>query len=227
MMNCLTSTFENLPFDISIGKHCGKRGFVVGGGASIGALLDEGFEPSVLDTEIVVGANKAYKFCRLSYFASVDPSFIQRFSAEINLLDCVKFIPERYEQGLLVNSVVKLPDPKLRHKRSTLPTGFLTMSHVGGSGTFAIRVAYLLGLNPIYLIGFDCTRLHGKSHFHNDYPKPLLEEQAKAFYLALATLVDNLSKNVAIYSCSSISLLNARIPYIPLREVVAHATNSK
>lgn len=42
--------------------------------------------------------------------------------------------------------------------------------HGGNSGYQAIGLAYVLGYNPIYLLGYDCQATNGKKHCHPDHP---------------------------------------------------------
>jgi hypothetical protein len=56
--------------DNLVGSKEGFRGFVIGGSPSVKYL-----DLSKLKNEIVVGANKAYKLCKLDYFVACDPYF--------------------------------------------------------------------------------------------------------------------------------------------------------
>lgn len=45
--------------------------------------------------------------------------------------------------------------------------------HFSNSGAGAVALAILLGAKSVYLLGYDCQRLAGRSHWHGDHPKPL------------------------------------------------------
>jgi len=57
--------------------------------------------------------------------------------------------------------------------------------HGANSGVGAIGLAYCLGANPIYLMGYDCNKVNGASHFHDGYgpetPDRVLESFVKDF----------------------------------------------
>jgi len=219
-------------------KHRGKRGFVIGGGASILTLQNDGFDfEELAREEVIVGVNKAYKLCPLDFLASIDIDFLNESSEAIKGLDCFKVMPDicikHYDEDDL--SVIPITDTcrqqgRGHHKRSQPPTKFHEFCYVGGSGLFGIKVAYILGLNPIYLIGFDCIRVEGRSHFHDDYlntSRDLVEctdnrlKQASIPMLQFAAVLRKFFQNpVQVYSCSPISILNSEIPYRDLQEVL-------
>lgn len=41
----------------------------------------------------------------------------------------------------------------------------------GNSGYQAVNLAYLLGANPIYMLGFDMKPKHGVNHWHGDHDR--------------------------------------------------------
>lgn len=50
--------------------------------------------------------------------------------------------------------------------------------HQGGnSGYQAINLAYLMGAEKIYLLGYDMQKTGGKSHWHGDHPRGLTANQ--------------------------------------------------
>jgi hypothetical protein len=46
------------------------------------------------------------------------------------------------------------------------------IGHGNNSGYGALNMAVCLGANPIYLLGFDCSRTAEKSHWHEGHPVP-------------------------------------------------------
>jgi hypothetical protein len=218
------SKFDNL--------HAGQRGFVIGGGPSIKLLLESEFSPELLHNEIVIGANKAYKFCDLTYLVSIDTNFIRGCRDEVRALSCPKFFPEGYLRGYEEDNTVYPMANRLqdyRGNRAKLPNNFNDICYVGGSGSLAVKVAYSLGCDPIYLLGIDCTLWDGRSHFHDDYETPLPKKTVEGFFPTFYGFIHNMiNARRRVYSCSPISKLNDRVcPYIDIRELFNDATAIK
>jgi hypothetical protein len=82
--------------------------------------------------------------------------------------------------------------------------------HGGNSAYLALNLAYVMGGNPIYLLGIDMGYQDGETHFHNGYPKDdkIGEERfnhmIKAFNYGSEILKE---KKVKVYNCSNISKL--------------------
>ena len=206
-----------------INKYKGKRGFVIGGGYSIKEYREKGFDFSLLDNEITVGANKAYKVCKVKFLIFLDFKFYQQYKEEINKLDCIKLAPSWAE---------RLQDFKGREdtfifKNCTanyLPTTFNCIRTANNSGVVALRIAYLLGLNPIYLVGIDLVKEHfgtDKMHFHDDYPESWVKSIKKKicdFFITefVRTIEALKEKGIQVYSCYERSGLNEYIPYVNL-----------
>jgi hypothetical protein len=94
------------------------------------------------------------------------------------------------------------------------------------SGVWAIRLAYILGLSPIYLIGIDVKKQDekGNTHFHQDYDrnrvKVISNERYDNFLLAWQRTIFLLKKkNIQIFSCSKISNLNNIIRYVDIKDI--------
>lgn len=45
--------------------------------------------------------------------------------------------------------------------------------HFGNSGTAALSLAIVGGAAKVVLLGYDCQKTGGKTHWHGDHPKPL------------------------------------------------------
>jgi hypothetical protein len=200
--------------------HLNQRGFIIGGGPSILDLQEEGFDFEQLKKEITVGSNKAYKLFEPTYLFCLDRYYIREFKQELIDIASIKFIPNGYNKFNIPNTYNLLKD-KVKTKH-ILPKNFtspIPMSN--NSGVASLKLAYLLGLNPIYLIGIDITHTdeQGRTHFHNDYDKNRIiktkPDRYGLFYDSfLETLKALKDKNIEVISCSSVSKLNSDIPFV-------------
>ena len=210
---------------VEVNQHEGSRGFLIGGGPSIKKYKDDGFNFRLLDTEITVGTNKAYLLCNLKYLVFIDSWFWKTFSYEVLELTNTTIIHPNLPN-------IKSPSSsnfiKFRRKtKDELPTGFDNISLYNNSGVTALRVCYLLGLNPIYLIGVDLNQDDFKKkngNFHNHYKlnnrKATSSNRCINFLNSFETVISKLhEKNITVVSCSPTSPLNNIIPFKPLWDV--------
>lgn len=72
-------------------------------------------------------------------------------------------------QGLKVSTT---QSSSLYHLERAVQNG-LPMETFGNSGGGAIALAFLWGAQRVILLGYDCQRTHGKTHWHGDHPKTL------------------------------------------------------
>ena len=97
----------------------------------------------------------------------------------------------------------------------------------------ALRIAHVLGLNPIYLIGIDlCPEDVGAENFnfHNDYDiqrqSKISDLKIERFRKYFVEAIDELVKrSVEVFSCSPRSSLNAHIPYVSLESIIEELEN--
>ena len=202
-------------------KHIGKRSFVIGGGHSIKTIQAEGFDfRTKLKDEITIGVNKAYKVADLTYLLFGDYWFWKHWQHEVRKLDCVNIVPENILKGVI-------PDKTLVVRRSVdvsqmIPDGFdKPFSFVNNTGVAALRAAYVLGCDPIYLIGMDITYSDtGESHFHEDYvdrKRATSPARYKQFHQVFTKTLEAIKSNGrTVYSCSPSSPLNSMIDYVPI-----------
>ena len=213
----LASRYQNLLSSYN-DKHKGQRGFLIGGGTSIKYLQDSGFDFNKLKTEITLGVNKAYRLFVPTYLVFGDDFFWKHFSQEIRALPCIKFAPSQILRGYSDSSL--LPLRTSTNYQEVLPRGLdASISFMNNSGVAALRVLYCLGCNPIYLIGIDLIENNrGETHFHADYKsfgRHTTPAKYKTFHTEFARTLSSLkTKNISVFSCSSISSLNTIIPYI-------------
>lgn len=212
-------------------KHAGRRGFVIGGGPSIRLIEEGGFDMSLLQKEITVGANKAYKLFTPNYLVWGDRNFFRRFERELLELDCTMFYGHFQRTNNEKDKMPPLDDPRFvavhrvieGHGRHHIPTSFAgPISFWQNSGVVALRLAFLLGLNPIYLLGMDLGGHQGKFWFHEGY---VATGAGKKWYELAGTIFERIiarldnDHGVDVYSCSSISSLNDVIPYVDIRNL--------
>lgn len=206
------------------GKHKGQRGFVIGGGSSI-----IGMDLDWLKDEVTIGANKAYKIFEPNYLTICDWRFCVLYGKEMirEAPNCIKFTKDNFlpRMGVQVPNLLGLKVDRQRQGEGYLTHRFedpVTFPNAGGT---ALIVAYMLGLSPIYLVGIDCRKVDEKTHFHTDYDKKDQEKRiASGLYTRMRRAFEPLlkqlkEKNVEVYSCSPISILNGLIPYTDLGNV--------
>jgi len=205
-------------------KHQGQRGFVIGGGPSIRFTAEDGFDFDVLKSEITVGANKAYKLFTPTYLVWGDKNFYRRYKQDIQKLECTMFLSNHDTPG---EEDAPKDDPRFirlqrvldGHGRHHVPTTFAgPVSFWQNSGLIALRIAYLLGLNPIYLLGMDLKKFENAAWFHDgyDFSKGPGENWFNLVHTNFVRFFEQV-EGVDIYSCSSISSLNKVIPYVDIK----------
>lgn len=208
--------------------HKNTSGFLVGGAYSINNISPEE-KKKIQDNFIVVGTNKAYKRFNLDYLIFLDATFYTNFYQEFQDLSCVKLthlnIPKKYSKQIKHLLKVK----RERDTKNKISPYKITepISVKNNSGTFGLRIAYLLGLNPIYIIGVELNPEDidkKRVNFHNDYKQYIKNNVTKktfdGFYQAFNELIQVLKKrNIEIYSCSKTSRLNNIIEYKSIKNI--------
>jgi len=203
-----------------VGIHEGQRGFVIGGGASILRLKKKGFDFRKLESEITVGANKAYKLFTPKYLIFRDRSYWLNYEEEVREVSCVKFCPKE------IMDMYKIDDPTIvgltreeviQHRGVASGQAENLFPNAGAS---ALLIAHMMKCNPIYLLGIDLQLDHGRSHFHGEY-----NSISKSFLSNIKTfkyIVPNLKEQgVEVFSCSKISILNTdTAPYVDIFDIV-------
>lgn len=144
---------------------------IIGGGASL-----SGFDWTLLHGRNTIGINYAFRLgaqvCKICFFS--DPKWYDQAFKELT----------RYT-GVVVSHSPRLtvrPDlpswVKLiaRMRRGLHP---LCLGFGGNSGPGAVNLALILGAHRVFLLGFDCKLVEGKSHWHSFYNRPI---QRKGLY---------------------------------------------
>lgn len=201
--------------------HADKRCFIIGGGASIKKIREEGFDFKKLENEITYGVNNAFKLLVPTYLVVGDAYFWKHFENDIKKLDCYKIVPNNIIRG-------NLPDNQTIQVRRAQNPGMLLPSSMDGpvsfinnSGVAALRFAYVMGCNPIYLVGIDLGfEEPDDTHFHDDYKNRRLRTTPPNRYAQFLTEFERTIRAIGgkrnVISCSEASPLNKTIPYVPL-----------
>ena len=91
------------------------------------------------------------------------------------------------------------------------------------SGTGAINLAYVLGANPIYLLGFDGKGANGATHFHDGYGKQTSDKVFEGFaddFSEIAPLIKEAGARVInLYNPENKTAFKA-FPLKPIDEVI-------
>jgi hypothetical protein len=204
--------------------HRGRRGFVLGTGMSISIVFDElELSPGVLSQENVIGCKQTYKSFDLRYWVSMDPSYYAREFAKIRLCPFLKFVPdvEGYAVDLDADrSLIRLPYRPGTQCADALPRDFASLGIEADTGVVALRLAYLLGLNPIYVLGLGDGIHRGRLHFHAESKRNTSEAEVLSMGRDLFPLIEAMrAAGVDVFSCSPISRLNEAAPYVDIRSL--------
>jgi len=170
------------------GSWKGRSCFIVGGGPSL-----RQFDFSLLDGRLSIGINRA--------FERFWPTIL--FAMDVRVLNWIRqglygeACRQRFEeyQGLKVWCLLygaKLPDDVYIVKAFG---NFLTSQRQWGtsyaqglgtgnnSGYAALNLAFILGADPIYLLGYDMKHEGDRSHWHGGHPIKQTVEQVESFRL--------------------------------------------
>jgi hypothetical protein len=203
--------------------HEGERAFIIGGGPSIRDIHTRGFNWEKLNESITFGVNKAYKLLHPRYLVFGDASFWEEYRLEITPVMCPKFFPKEWLKTHNIDVPKGVPVYTDFTHRSALPqTPFSAISLWGGSGVYALRIAYLMGCNPIYLVGMDIgANEEGKTHFHNDYIQSKFPKVKQLWFDTCyksfrETILALEERYIKVFSCSKTSRINDVASYVDL-----------
>ena len=166
----------------------GRRCFIIGGGPSL-----IGFDFTKLVDDITIGINAAYLKIDPTILLSMDRRFCEWANAgaygktEIEKKQLIK----RYENLTSMKARVSLEPASFDGVFNIHCNGAAGLSesihngvfHGENSGYCALNLAYILGCNPIYLLGFDMST--GKqAHWHDGHPARDKSVDMKTFFYA-------------------------------------------
>lgn len=84
---------------------------------------------------------------------------------------------------------------------------------IGGfcSGSTALNIAYLLGANPIYLLGMDMKTINGAANFHNLHNLPITKERYKESFIPVfdRMAVELKTLSIEVYTVSTNTALKS------------------
>ena len=199
----------------------GKRCFIIGGSPSI-EKIPKAVWPK-LESEVTLGVNRAYTLLRPTMTIVGDRWYYQHFHSELEKLDH----PVILSSSIL--NVKMFPHYIIVQREDNSPkelSGSInsSVSFKTNTGLAACRIAYLLGCNPIYLIGIDCQKINNRSNWHNEYVKrdrTTTDERYELFHKTWIELIELLQLvGKEVISCSPVSKLNDEIPYENIENIL-------
>jgi hypothetical protein len=180
-------------------RHKNQPIFIIGGGPSL-----KGYDFSTLKDKVVIACNRAIEFCIPDYLVYMDDQFYDWYEDDIKKFKGVKVTHSWNKKR---NEVI--------HVKNLGPLGLSDdfnegLFHGGNAAYLALNLAYVMGGNPIYLLGVDLCYLNGETHFHDGYPKEdtigekRFSHMKKAFDYGSVLLKE---RGVDVFNCSSTSKL--------------------
>jgi len=120
---------------------------------------------------------------------------------------------------------IKRTDNLCRYSKDKDPNN---VSVIGNNiGCLTLHLLDKLKANNIYLLGFDCKHVNGKSHSHDDYDNTT---QLSSYRTSLIPCFEELSKNIKnikIYNTYHDSAIKHCFPYKPLSRCLEKFNNSR
>jgi hypothetical protein len=215
-----------------------NRVFIIGGGPSLGSL-----DMSKLEPFHTIGVNKSAFFVpNVTHFITMDYTFIRKAG-----LARVKAIPgSRYfvanlsidylkpiqgtitdtRSGFKYTEIYDVFDCIITCRREDgMGVSFRDFRCGNNSGYCALQLAIALGYAQVYLLGIDLKVEKTKTHFHSGYRQSPQEFQKRisSYTQCFVRGIREISQKMPhtkVISCSSVSPLNAVIPYQDINEVI-------
>jgi hypothetical protein len=150
------------------------RVWVVGGGHSL-----KDFDWSLLEGEVVIGANRAFEQPNVGICITIDPLFERlSFNGDLGHESREKW---REFKGLKVYAACETGPPrsddvilaprKTNKQDDCLPPTVHNLGKASNSGFAAVKLAWALGAKQIYCLGLDMGGVEGRqAWFHDGYP---------------------------------------------------------
>lgn len=153
------------------GMWSGRRAFVVGSGPSL-----QGFDRKLLTRERTIGINEEWRWTPTIALHS-DLRLLKGDGLKKGYRDDEAYLSTKsikvYHKAHPDQEDLEAPDFIFKIHSSlgvlgrTLSDGLCFRANAGLAG---LNLACILGADPIYLMGFDCGALDGKTHSHAHYP---------------------------------------------------------
>jgi hypothetical protein len=207
-------------------RHKNKPIYIVGGGTS---LL--GFNFIKLKTKITMACNSAALQFPAKYMVFLDEQFYKENKKGIQSFKGFKITMASYETitGPKVIKVKDWKEVKVQRQnfkqKGFVPLGLSDneddgLNTGGNSGFLALQAAYIMGCNPIYLMGIDLRFSNHKKYFYDGKKDSAggeiqYDNMSKAFNFAAPLFKE---RGVKVYNCSPISKLEG-YPYYSLRKI--------
>ena len=176
------------------------------------------------DDYVIIGTNvSAFEIIEPDYHIFIDRWLWQKFYKQIDSLkNCIKLsqIECQYPKTLkrpLSNDVIRIPTEGL-----FCPLMGNKDIKCNNTGSGALSLAQYLGLNEIYLFGFDMKlNKENKKNFHDYYKEKskaditVVEENVNNHYNNITAIIRKLKqKHIKVFSCSKESKLNDDIVFV-------------
>lgn len=148
------------------------RVWIAGGGPSL-----KGFDWSLLEGEVVIGANRAAEYANVGMAVTMDDLF-QRWIQSGALGDDARDKWADF-RGIKIFSACKTSNPREDHiilapRSNGEDVDVPTLTDFGcasNSGFAALKLAWAMGAKEIYCLGFDMASATGRlEHHHAEYP---------------------------------------------------------
>lgn len=211
-------------------KYKGQRCFIIGGGPSINHIhLDM---RKAYQDEMTIGVTKAYSILTPNFLVWTDAYFWNTYMGDIAQLKCTKICPTTSVSVPIADQYGITVFQKGPKTAPLIQNEFNGLNIRNNSGVTALRMAYIMGFNPIYLVGIDMNNddtRKGITHFHDDYKKDNIKRYDKtctadhydSFYTYFEQTIREISKRgVSVISCSSTSRLNTILEYRDIQAVL-------
>lgn len=93
------------------------------------------------------------------------------------------------------------------------------------SGCCVLQFLDKIGVSTVYMLGFDCKQVNGKSHSHDHYRFTLNDRIYKSNFIHCFNSLSKNIKNSKIYNCSNDTALKC-FKYKSLKKVLSESKNS-
>jgi len=190
----------------------GQRCFILGGGTSL-----EGFDFERLRGERVIAINAAFRFCMsadILFFMDKANFYTHAVKGRMN--EGIKKAWDEYQGYKVFLDLLQkrhIPGCYELYANTSITEGLTSsmrkgLVHGNNSGHGALNLAYCLGANPIYLLGYDFYFAGKRSHFHKAYPVSLGEASFRSFVKHFRKASEILRRTgVQVYNCNPKSRL--------------------